>query len=340
MKKILLTIILLGTIGITGCNNQPTEKLNNKPTEELDKSLLQCLENELGAYLVGENDDLIEIPLDEIKNTSKEQIAYYKGVYASNHQDNIYVIVYPKNGMYDSSEMKDFDDYFNKRFQIYQKNMISSVTIYIHNPQNNVDFDNITKKCLTYKNDGKSIPSNTLKKLNNTSKIVIKTDSNKLGEITDKNQIEKILNAISSSKQSSDICLSDGYAFDFKMYNNDKLIDTIHIWRDGIRIIPQSINKGCYYSITNELDLRKIIEEETDYIFYSILDLREDNNQTKQLIYKDDKYNYYLNSEKSEEILIKFILTNQVMTLKNAIENNYISAEKVSTEYPDILIKK
>lgn len=60
----------------------------------------------------------------------------------------------------------------------------------------------------------------------------------------------------------------------------------------------------------------------------------------QQLIYSDGNDNYYLNSDNIDEIAIKFTLTNQVMTLKYALENNYISAEKVASEYPDILIKK
>ena len=49
----------------------------------------------------------------------------------------------------------------------------------------------------------------------------------------------------------------------------NKLIDIIYVWNDGKRLLPASIN-GCYYFTSNGVDLRKIIEEETDYIFYSI----------------------------------------------------------------------
>ena len=34
------------------------------------------------------------------------------------------------------------------------------------------------------------------------------------------------------------------------------------------------------------------------------------------------------------------MLNNKVMTLKYALENKYISAEKVANDYKDILIKK
>lgn len=347
MKKNFLGILFCGflILGLTGCNEQdlPENDVVEKDTSLPDEELLQCLENELGAYLVTENDDLIEIPLNEIKNRDIEKIAYYKGVYASNHPDNKYVIVFPKNGTYESDVMKDFDKYFYERFSTYQKIEKPMIpTIYIHSQNNNIDLKSIADKCVNSNksSDGNSISSNILNKLDNTSKIVIKSGQKELGEIIDKTKITEILNAISSSKRYGSVCLSDGYAFDFKMYNNkNKLIETFHVWGDGKRLLPASIN-GCYYSISNGTDLRKIIEEETDYIFYNILDFRNNYNQTQQLIYNDSNNNYYLNSDNVNEILIKFLLNNQVMTLKYALENKYISAEKVASEYPDILIKK
>lgn len=285
----------------------------------------------------------MEIPLNEIKNSDQDKIAYYKGVYASNHPNNMYVIVFPKNRTYESSVMKDFDKYFYEKFSIYQVYQSPlTPTIYIHNTNNDVNFKDIVNKCVTKSNteESKTIPSETLDKLNNTIKVVIKTNQKELGTINDKNKLTEILNAISSSKQYGQVCLSDGHAFDFEMYDNDnKLIDTIYVWGDGRRLIPKSIN-GCYYSISNDIDLRKIIEEETEYIFYSILDHRDNDNQKEQLIFKDDKNSYYLKSDDTNEISIKFMLNNQTMTLKYALENKYISAKKVASEYPDILIKK
>lgn len=304
---------------------------------------MQCLESQLGGYLVTETDDLIEIPLSEIKSNDKEKIAYYKGVYASNHPNNIYVMVFPKNGTYESSVMKDFDKYFYHKFSVYQTyESTLTPTIYIHNQDNDVDFKDIVNQCIVKNDDkdAKSIPNETLNKISNTTKIVIKSSQKELGTISDKSKLTEILNAIKSSKQYGDICLTDNYAFEFEMYDNDnKLIDTIYVWRDGNRLIPKSIN-GCYYSISNGIDLNKIIEEETEYIFYGILDYRDNNNQKEQLIYKDDKNSYYLKSDDTNEIAIKFMLNNQIMTLKYALENKYISAEKVAKEYPDILIKK
>ena len=344
MKKKLLSILICGVmvLGVVGCGKK-NQETDNKATEDYDKELVQCLESQLGGYLVTETDELIEIPLSEIKSSDKEKIAYYKGVYASNHQNNIYVMVFPKNGTYESSVMKDFDKYFYSKFSVYQTyESPLTPTIYIHNQDNDVDFKDIVNQCIVKDNtnDGKSIPNATLNKINNTTKIVIKSNQKELGTINNKEKLDKILNAISSSKQYGEVCLSDGHAFDFEMYDNDnKLIDTIYVWGDGRRLIPKSMN-GCYYSISNNIDLRKIIEEETDYIFYGILDYRDNDNQKEQLIYKDDKNSYYLKSNDTNEIAIKFMLNNQIMTLKYALENKYISAEKVASEYPDILIKK
>lgn len=344
MKKSIFTILMCGVmvLGVVGCGKKEQES-DKKTTEDYDKELVQCLESQLGGYLVTETDDLIEIPLSEIKSNDKEKIAYYKGVYASNHPNNIYVMVFPKNGTYEFSVMKDFDKYFYHKFSVYQTyESPLTPTIYIHNQDNDVDFKDIVNQCIVkndYK-DAKSIPNETLNKISNTTKIVIKSSQKELGTISDKNKLTEILNAIKSSKQYGEPCEADNYAFEFEMYDNDnKLIDTIYVWHDGNRLIPKSIN-GCYYSISNGIDLKKIIEEETEYIFYGILDYRDNDNQKEQLIYKDDKNSYYLKSDDTNEIAIKFVLNNQIMTLKYALENKYISAEKVAKEYPDILIKK
>ena len=324
----------------------PELEENKESTNGFDKEFLQCIENELGGYLVTEKDNLIEIPLSEIKKDDNEKIEYYKGAYASEHPDNMYVIVYPKNGTYESNIMKDFDKYFYENFSVYQTSESPfGPTIYIHNANNDVDFKDIFNKCKisSNSNDGKSMPSKTTNKLKDTKKIVIKTNNEELGTISNEDTLNKILNTISSSKQYGDAFLCDGHGFDFEMYDkNSKLIDTIYVWSDGNRLIPASISgEGCsYYSISDNIDLRKIIEDETDYIFYNILDVRDNDNQKLQLFYKNDKNNYYLKSENTNEILIKFMLNNQVMTLKYALENNYISAEKVAIDYPNILIKE
>lgn len=324
------------------CHNAPQKEQDS--IEVYDKELVQCLENELGGYLVSEKDNLVEIPLSKIKKDDHDKVEYYKGVYASEHSNNMYVMVYLKNGTYDSAVMKDFDKYFYEKFSVYKKyESPTTPTIYIHNNDNDVDFKEITNKCVTRKKtaDGKSMPTEALNKINDTTKIIIKSSQKELGTITDKEKLTEILSAISSSKRYGEVCTSDGHEYEFDMYDKDnKLIDTLYIWGDGARLMPKSLN-GCSYVITNNTDLRKIIEGTTDYTFYEILDFRDDINQLEQtLIYKDGKNSYYLCSKKPNEILIKFILNNKVTTLKYALENKYISAEEVATDYKDILIKK
>lgn len=339
MKK-RLSVLLCGIMLLlfAGCDKKEIEK---QITDDYDYELFQCIEKQLGSYL---NDDLIEIPLSEIKNSDFDKIAYYKGVYSKENKDNIYVMVFPKNGTYESRVMKDFDKYFYNQFSVYQMFESSlTPTIYLHTKDNDVDFNDIVNQCVTKNSsESKSLPSKTINELNNTKKIVIKNNNQELGIIDNDEKLNEILSAITSSKQSGDAFLCDGNSFNFEMYDsNNKLIDTILVWGDGKRLIPESIHNGCsYYSISNNVDLRKIIEEETDYIFYGIFDYRDDYNQKEQLIYQEGDNSYYIPSDNINEITIKFMLNNQIMPLKYALENKYISAEKVASEYPDILIRK
>ena len=327
------------------CNNESI--CGKKDEEEIpnqNQELFNCLENELGGYLVTEQDNLIDYDLTEINNIDLEQIDYFKGVYASTHTDNTYLMVYPKNGTYDADIMNKFTEYFSSKFSEYQ--MYESPltpTIYIHTKDNNLDISNITKKCISTvdNKDSKSISKNTLNKLELTNKITIKSGENILGEITNKEAIDKVVSAISSSKQSGDAFLCDAPAFDFVMYSDKSVINTFSVYHDGKRLFPKGTSKGCaYYTITNDMDLRNIIEEETDYTFYSILDLSDICAEALQQIYEFDNHKYYLSCIKSDKVLIKFLLTNKVMTLKYALENNYISADKVASDYPNILIKE
>lgn len=304
--------------------------------------LVSCLENELGGYLVTEQDDLIEIPLSEINNVNKDKIGIFKGKYASKHKDNMYFIIFPKNGTYESEVMNVFDEYFSKKFTTYQTFSNPVIpTIYVHTENNDINMKDLTNKCVTNNSEkeSKSIPSNIIKKLDKTNKIIINAGNKELGVIKDSNKIKEILTAISSANRYGEFCLSDGHGFDFKMYDDNKLIDTIQVWGDGKRILPESIN-SCYYSISNGTDLRKIIEDETDYIFYSILDYSETCAAALELVYENNGHKYYLSCIKSDKVMIKFMINNKVMTLKSALENNLISADKVASEYPDVLIKE
>jgi len=101
MKKIFLTTLLCFIVGIgtTACVKENLE--NDRSKDGINNELFQCLESELGGYLLTEYDTLVEIPLSEIKGKNNDKIAYYKGVYASNHKENVYVIVYNHDGIRD-----------------------------------------------------------------------------------------------------------------------------------------------------------------------------------------------------------------------------------------------
>lgn len=310
--------------------------------KENKEKILSCLEKELGNYITTEKDMLKSISLDEITD-KKDKISYYKG-FANN--DNMY-IMYEGNFTYEWDVMRDFDLYFSQKFPTYQKFLFSNSGIYvlIHNTSKNIDYEELLNKCdITDNNNAKTkkIPSKTLKKLTKTNKIIIKSNDGKLGTINDKKVINEVVDIISGSIQyyGKNIgYLCDGNAFNFELYNDkDELIDTILLWYDGKRLIPKSLSGKCsYYLITK--DLREIIERETNYKFYGITDYSESCDTALELIYEDSEYKYYLNCIKSDKVLISFTLNNTTMTLKYALNNNYISIEHLF-RYNEILMNE
>ena len=121
-----------------------------------------------------------------------------------------------------------------------------------------------------------------------------------------------------------------------------KLIDTIYLWGDGKRILPKGLKvEGCgYYSIQDfDIDFRKVIEENTNYIFYGISDYSEESKKHLTTIYEDEKYKYLINWENSDKVLIHFTLNNLYMKLEYALNNNYITIEQLK-RYDGLLIRK
>jgi len=306
--------------------------IDNPYREETDYSeVYACLENELGAYIMTEKDNASDILLADITD-KEEQVEYFKGVRAN--EENMYVI-FKGYENYEWEVMKDFELYFSKKFLVYQKYFImdKGIYIFIHNNSNNVNFDEIINKCnkVINKEDGKTINSKTLNSLNKTNKIVIKSGDIEIGTISNKDSIDDILDVISNSKQSGDAFLCDSNSFNFEMYDNKKLIDTVYVWHDGSRLIPKSIHSGCsyYWDSNSKVDLREIIEKETDYVFYDILDYSDVCAEALELIFEDEEYKYYLNCIKSDRVFIHFTLSNLQMTLKYALNNNYITPGKL-----------
>lgn len=49
---------------------------------------------------------------------------------------------------------------------------------------------------------------------------------------------------------------------------------------------------------------------------------------------------YYLSCIKCDKVIIKFMIDNNVIIIKVALENRLTYADKIASEYPDVLIKK
>ena len=219
--------------------------------------------------------------------------------------------------------------------------IIVSLGLIITGCNNNLNNDN---KENNNKILSETIDNDIINKLLSTNKIIIKMNgSNKiLGTITNTDTINEVLDIIKNAKMNGEVFNCDGYGFNFQMFNNIKLIDTIHIWTYNERLIPSSISQGCsYYAVTsNDNSLKKIIEENSDYIFYTIYDYSEECDDAEELIYEDKQYKYYLDCIKSDKVFIEFTTSNNKITLKEALNKKYITPDALLEIYPHILIKK
>lgn len=361
MKEKLVKLLICSTLlfGIVGCRTkkQNVKKIDNEAIkkefedsqkivkEQEDVDFFPCLENELGGYITSEKNNPQELSLDDI-TARQNQITYFKGLADG---DNIYVIYQAK--VYEPGFTKDFDIFFSKKFDVFQKYIFNDgTTILVHNLFNDIDFNKLAKQCKVSnleKTNIKKIPDETITKLEKTNKVIVKSGDVEQGVITDKDTISDLLKVIKTSEQfeykgTSAAYLCDGYGFNFEMYDDFKLIDTIYMWNDGKRILPESEEKsGCfYYSVTdNSIDLRKIIEKYTIYEFYGLYDYAGVCASALEKIYEDEKYEYYLNCIKSDEVLVHFDITNLMMTLKYALNNNYINPDNLMT-YDSLIIRK
>ena len=336
MKKILLVLLLgITFIGVTGCEKEE----NNIQEEKYNEELVSCLENQLGAHILTEQDDLVEIPLSEFKD-SDEAISYYKGYRASQNTDNLYVLIVWKDGLFDSDEIKDAEEYFYSKYDEYQEYSISSegISIYIHNDYNDIDFKDLENTCISDNREISQVfPEDIADKISNTNKIIVKYDGYELGTITDNDVIDEILDVTTNSKRYGNEFLADNYIYKLELYNNNELIDTIGLWADGKRVA--SLNNNTDYYVTDE-DLRKVIEDGIDYKFYNLVEYSDNCEDKTYLIYSDNSYNYYLNCVDSDGVLISFSTSNKIMNLEYAIDNNYIDIKVLARDYPDLITKE
>ena len=330
---VLIILILIGIIiKISDEEGKPKEAQKEQISKE-EREFLTCLESELGGYLASEVNTLTEIPLKDITD-KEDKIDYYKGYTA-----NGYKLIIMKSE--ESGVAREVNLYFSQSYPIYQSFTFNDIEVLISSEDNNIKESEIKNSCMTRAIDGTSLPDETINKLNETDEIIITRGEDTLGTITDKIKIEEIINALKAVKRYGEAFNCDGHAFEFQLYNNEELIDTIYIWQDGKRMMPSSLSGGCaYYTVSNnEIDFRKFVEEETDYIFYGIYDYSKECTVDKELIYEDEEYKYYLNCMKNNEAFIHFNTNNLKMTLEYALDNHYINPDELK-EYDNILIKE
>lgn len=322
--KIFLTLLI--TLSVVSCG-KPKEEIMGKSNVEI----MNCLKNNLQAYITTEKEGFTN--LDQIEFTSlNTKLSYFNA--GMKDKENMYAIV-------NSNEfevIKDFNMYFSQKYSTYLSYNLNDWNIFVHNELNDMNMEEL-KQCITepLQEKGKEIKKSVINKLNDTNKIVIKISDKELKTISNKEDINTILDIIKESKQYGNAFLCDGHSFDFEMYNDDKLIDTVYIWGDGKRLIPSSISGGCSYYSSNE-DMRKLINHLTDYKFFLINDFTTNEQATNELIYQTNNHKYYLKNRKSSEVLVKFSLTNLNMTLEYALKNNYLDLTDIQ-DYNLILEK-
>lgn len=340
--SVVIIILLLIIFGIIIFTKDTVPKANEEEQiTEQEQRFISCLENELGARISSNILEFSDIKLNDIIDKT-EGIIYFKGVQSGN---NSYIIV-KTNTTYDYDINKYFDLYFSNKYDTFQLfDLTTGIYAYLHNNENNTSKSELLKACQgSNLKDIKveDFPSKTIDKLNKTASVIIKNGSSELGQITNTEEIEQILNYISMSKQYGENFLCDGHLFELEMLDEEgKLIDTIYLWGDGKRLLPKSLEGGCgYYSIADfDIDFRKIIEENTNYKFYGIYDYSVEGKENLTQIYEDEKYKYFINWENSDKVLIYFTLNNLYMKLEYALNNNYITIEQLK-RYDGLLIRK
>ncbi len=337
-KRMFLLIMVTFVLCLTGCSKNEKEiKYEEINRMASNSEIFSCLEEKVSGYIASEDSELKDIELSDLINKSGG-ITKFKGEYTDN--DNRYVIV-ELNPSYELDVIKEFDLYFSNKYEKYLSYNINGVYIYVSN-YNDTKLDEL-KKCSvsdTNKIKAKKMDTKVVKKLDKTEKIIIKYGGREIGVIDSKDKIKEIIDIVSNSKMYGTDTTLDLHAYEFEMYNiKNKLIDNILVWQDGVRLQPESLESsdGRYIVSSSDKNFREIIEEETDLIFFRIFDYDEEGNEKKELIYEDDDFYYYLRGKSSDKVIIKFESSHLNMTLKYALENNYITTDKLGA-YNDIIL--
>ncbi len=190
----------------------------------------------------------------------------------------------------------------------------------------------------------KNIDSSVLTKLNDTKKIVItkKTDDDKkeiMGTITKEETIKNVLTDLQNTEMQED-CNLITTKWSFTFYNeNEEVIDEYLVWvnrNDGV--IPIDSKAPCLYNLPDNNGLKKIIEESTNYKFFTVSDETKECQGNLELVGKDNNYAYYYSCEKSSNVYIEFLTTNEKMLVKDALKKKKITITELASRYPNLFI--
>lgn len=342
MRKIVIILVLIVFLfSINGCI-----KVEDNEDYQLSRSkLIECVSNELTKKMTSDGEEMDNIPLTSLFDKKPEEITYYEG---KANGDNRFMII--DSTPYTSEVMDVFSNYFSSKYEEYYM-YNSDFYVYYKNKDDNIDIDEIMDSCKS-NNDAEliveKVPQASIKKLSDTDKIIINSGKNSIGNIKSKDSIKKVIDAISNSKASVGIntaFLCDGHGFEFEMYDGKKNLDTIYVWRDGRRLMLESLDSGgCKNFLIDdrELDLKKIIEDETDYIFYNVLSFETSSQEEekKRVVAEDDKYKYYFVAKKDEKFYIHLTINHKVMELQYALDNGYIDSNNLSNGIFEMKEKK
>ena len=120
------------------------------------------------------------------------------------------------------------------------------------------------------KNETIYVENEIIDNLKNAVRVDIRelTEDKIVGTITDRETINELIDAISTSSYSGSDCLADAHQMELEMYDeNDNLLDTIDFWPNIERIRPENSSNNCYFNVQGENTVKNIIESETDYKF-------------------------------------------------------------------------
>lgn len=198
----------------------------------------------------------------------------------------------------------------------------------------------ITGCSISEKNSDSYISQNILEKFSGIQKIKIKKNNGTyLGETTDNEILSEIMDIISQGTIIENFTSLNESTIILEIYDNKELIDEIYFWPSKNTEIFQIKSNDKKYKIIDK-NLSLIIEEITKFKFYTLYDYSDICNHDLELFYEDSKNKYYLECHKSDKIFIEFLLTEEKMLLKDALDKNYISINELLESYPKLFIKK